>query len=124
MWSPPNFSRYADTSTRATIASATTPAAGTTVESVRSRRACAGSLVSVSTLRSGFVRVEIGFSAPRATRGLPVRIPPPADAQRLAVRHPALDAARAVGLAVPAPLVGEEDLVVGLGARRAGDLPG
>src|SRR5437899_2969401 len=49
MWSPPNFSRQASPTTSATIASATTAAAGTVQESVRSRSACAGSLVSVST---------------------------------------------------------------------------
>jgi len=51
-------------------------AAGTTVESVRSRIACAGCLVSVSTERSGLVRVEIGFSAPRTTSGSPFDMPP------------------------------------------------
>src|SRR3954468_461963 len=37
MWSPPNFSRYADARTIASIASPTTPAAGTTAEARRPR---------------------------------------------------------------------------------------
>src|SRR3712207_9433605 len=38
--------------------------------------ACAGSFVSVSTERSGFVRVEIGFRAPRTISGSPFDMPP------------------------------------------------
>ncbi len=96
-------------STSATIASPTTAPAGTVQESVRSRSACAGSLVSVSTVRSGLVSVGIGFIAPLTH-------------DRVAVRHAALDAAGAVGLAVVAALLGPEDLVVRLradAARRA-----
>ena len=66
MWSPPNLSRYAAASTNATIDSPTTPAAGTVQESVRSRRAWAGSFVAMSTERSGLVNVGSGFIAARA----------------------------------------------------------
>ena len=45
------------------------------------------------------------------------------DDERLAVRHPALDPSGAVGLAVPAPLLGPEDLVVRLRARSPSHLP-
>ena len=74
------------------MASPTTPAAGTVRESVRSRSAAAGWCVSVSTERSGCVRVGSGFIAPQ-------------DHELLAGGHPALEAARAVGLAeiLPAP---------------------
>ena len=44
--------------------------------------------------------------------------------QRLAVGHAALEPAGAVGLAVPAALLAEEDLVVGLRAGAARDVPG
>ncbi len=60
MLSPPNFWRSASASTSATIASPTTPAAGTTVESMRSRSAWAGSLVSVLTERNGLVIASAG----------------------------------------------------------------
>src|SRR5437763_1585332 len=69
MWSPPNLARYASASTKATIASPTTPAAGTVQESVRSRSASAGSCVAMSTERSGLVSVGRGFIAPRTHRG-------------------------------------------------------
>src|SRR3954453_23764434 len=114
MWSPPNFSRYAPASTSATIASATTAAAGTTVESVRSRIACAGSLVSVSTDRSGCVIVEIGFIAAWTTSGSPLVMPP---------SKPPPQAARPVGLPEPAAILGPEDLVVCLGPGPARDVP-
>ena len=71
---------------RATIASPTTPAAGTTVESVRSRIAWAGSLVSVSTERSGLVRVEIGLIAARTISGSPLVMPPSRPPARLVSR--------------------------------------
>ena len=64
----------------------TTAAAGTTVESVRSRNACAGSLVSVSTERSGLVRVEIGLIAARASSGWPLLMPPSRPPARLVSR--------------------------------------
>ena len=51
------------------------------MESVRSRRAGAGSLVAMSTERSGLVSVGSGFIAPSTTSGSPVVIPassPPA----------------------------------------------
>ena len=76
---------------------------GTVQESVRSRSASAGCLVSVSTERSGFVSVGSGFIAARTTT-------------RLAGGHAALEAARAVGLAHVAALVVPEDLVVRLRA--------
>src|ERR1700709_385847 len=110
MWSPPNFSREQRARGRATIASPTTAAAGTTVESVRSRSAWAGCLVSVSTERSGLVRVEIGLiTAPTARRG--------------PVGHPAGPRA-GVGSAEVAVLLRPKDLVVGLRARAPGDVPG
>ena len=43
---------------------------------MRSRSACAGSLVAMSTERSGLVSVGIGFMATRATSGSPVVMPP------------------------------------------------
>ena len=76
MWSPPNFERYASARTMASIASPTTPAAGTVHESVRSRSAWAGSWVAMSTERSGLVSVGSGFIAQRTTSGSPVVIPP------------------------------------------------
>src|SRR5919106_907548 len=72
MWSPPNFCRYAPASTIASIASPTTPAAGTTTESVRSRSAWAGSRVAMSTERSGFVSVGSGLIPARITHRSPV----------------------------------------------------
>src|SRR5919202_366706 len=45
-----------------------------------------------------------------------------ADHERLARRHPALEAARAVRLAIEAALIVVEDLVVGLGARAPRDV--
>ena len=50
--SPPNFSRTASASTSATMASATTPAAGTAHTSERWLMAWAGSPVATSTVRS------------------------------------------------------------------------
>ena len=61
-------------------------AAGTVHESVRSRSACAGSFVSVSTERSGFVSVGSGFIAPTTTTGSPVVIPPSMPPARLVSR--------------------------------------
>ena len=43
---------------------------------MRSRSASAGSFVSVSTQRSGFVSVGSGFIAPMTTTGSPVVMPP------------------------------------------------
>ena len=78
-------------------------------ESVRSRSAWAGSRVAMSTERSGLVSVGSGFIAPRTI-------------ERLAVRHPALEAAGVVGLAVVAARLVVEDLVVRLRAGLAGEL--
>ena len=64
----------------------TTPAAGTVQESVRSRSAWAGSLVSVSTERSGLVSVGSGFIAPTTTTGSPVVMPPSMPPARLVSR--------------------------------------
>ena len=77
MWSPPNFSpvgvgeherdhRLADDAGRRAPSH----------ESVRSRSACAGSRVAMSTERSGLVSVGSGFIAPRTTSGSPVVMPP------------------------------------------------
>ena len=64
-------------STSATIVSATTPAAGTAVTSVRSLNETVSSLVAVSTVRStGRFSVASGFIATRATSRPPVVMPP------------------------------------------------
>src|SRR5262249_31683059 len=59
--SPPNFSRAQRASVSATMASAATPAAGTTQTSERSCAALTGSRVSKSTDRNGRRKVEMGF---------------------------------------------------------------
>ena len=82
--SPPNFSTTASASTSATIASATTPAAGTAQTSERWLIATAGSPVATSTVASAR-----GHGGDRLHRG-----PHP---QRLAGAHPALGAAGAPG---------------------------
>src|ERR1700742_2857895 len=89
MWSPPNFSLYARARVRQTIASPTAAAAGTTVESVRSRSAWAGWWVSVSTERSGLVSVEIGLIAARTESGWPFVIPPSSPPARFVLREEA-----------------------------------
>ena len=61
MESPPNFSTTASASTNATIASATTAAAGTAQMSLRSTVASVSVMVARSTERSGFISVAIGF---------------------------------------------------------------
>ena len=61
--SSPNFAQSASASTSASIASATTPAAGMMQTSLRSTWAGAGSPVRRSTDGSGFMRVEIGLNA-------------------------------------------------------------
>ena len=73
---------------------------------MRSRSACAGSFVSVST------RAE-------RLRQRRQRLHRPDHDERVAGRHAALDAAGAVRLAVVAALVRPEDLVVGLRSPRA-----
>ena len=78
---------------------------------MRSRSACAGSLVSVSTERSGLVRVEIGLIAARTESGRPLVMPPS--------RPPAWLVSRMV-----AALLRPEDLVVRLRAGAPGDVPG
>src|SRR5204862_40456 len=84
--SPPNFSSSACASTRAIIASAMTPMAGTAVTSDRSDCAWAGPPVFRSTVRSGAISVEIGFIATRATNGSPVVMPPSVPPARLVAR--------------------------------------
>src|SRR5262249_57555144 len=59
--SPPNFSVSASARTKATIASATTAAAGTAQTSLRSIAAGLSSIVVRSIERSGFMSVAIGF---------------------------------------------------------------
>ena len=61
MESPPSFSSTASASTRATIASAITPAAGRAVTSLRSYWLVRDAMVSRSTLGMPLARVEIGF---------------------------------------------------------------
>ena len=55
-------------------------------ESVRSRRAWAGSRVAMSTERRGFVSVGSGFMAQRTTSGSPVVIPPSIPPERFVSR--------------------------------------
>src|SRR5690606_20945186 len=74
--SPPNFSVTASASTRATIASATTPAAGTAQTSERWWWAAAVSPVATSTVRRARGTVEIGFIPARTRSTPPVLIPP------------------------------------------------
>src|SRR4051812_13335597 len=74
--SPPNFSRDRSARTRATIASATTPAAGTAQTSLRWWCATASSPVDVSTVRSARGTVLIGFIAARTRSTSPDDIPP------------------------------------------------
>src|SRR6202034_3300501 len=76
MLSPPNFSSTASARTRAAMASATTPAAGTAVTSLRWLMALAGSPVLTSTVASARGTVEIGFMAARSRMGSPVLMPP------------------------------------------------
>ena len=59
------------------MVSATTPAAGTAVTSVRSLNETVDSLVSMSTvLSTGRLRVDSGFMAARRTMSPPVDMPP------------------------------------------------
>src|SRR4029078_4269746 len=75
--SPPNLRGPSLASTSAVIVSATTPAAGTAVTSVRSLNETVSALVSVSAVFStGRFRVASGFIATRATSRSPVVIPP------------------------------------------------
>ena len=75
--SPPNFRSASDASTSAVIVSATTPAAGTAVTSVRSLNDTDSSLVSVSTVfNTGRLSVASGFIDTRATSRSPVVMPP------------------------------------------------
>src|SRR5882724_837351 len=85
--SPPNFSRTASASTSAVMASATTPAAGTAVTSLRWLMALAGSPVRTSTVASARGTVEMGFMAARARTGSPVVIPPSMPPARLVTRR-------------------------------------
>src|SRR5215472_1932175 len=85
--SPPNFSTAASAITSAAIASATTPAAGTAVTSLRWLMARAGSPVRTSTVPSARGTVEIGFIAARTRIGPPVLIPPSIPPARLVTRR-------------------------------------
>ena len=67
--SPPNFSSAARATTRATIVSTTTPAAGTAHTSERWWIATASSPVAMSTVASARGTVEIGFIAARTRSG-------------------------------------------------------
>ena len=97
--------------TKAVMASAITPIAGTAVTSLRSATACAGSRVFISIVPSGRISVLIGF-ARRAQHNL------------LAVGDAAFKSSGAIGTPTHAPcphvsLVGV-DLVVNIGALSAG----
>jgi hypothetical protein len=74
--SPPNFSVAASASTSATIASATTAAAGTAHTSDRWLIAVAASPVVMSTVWSARFRLEIGFIAALTRSGSPLVMPP------------------------------------------------
>src|SRR3989337_3576437 len=76
MESPPNFSRNALATSKATTASAMTAAAGTAQVSDLSTLALKGFFVSISTERSGLYRVGIGFMAALRTIGSPFDMPP------------------------------------------------
>src|SRR3954464_3874578 len=116
MWSPPNFSRYAPARTKATIASPTTPAAGTTAESVRSRSAWAGSRRAVSTARGRRLggRGRGDVDGAQRLRERRERLHRGAHHERLAGRHAALEAAGAVRLAGQAAGAPGENPVRGL----------
>src|SRR5881398_1249946 len=73
---PPNFSNSASASTSATMASATTPAAGTAQTSERWLIALAGSPLATSTVSSARGTVEMGFMAARTRSTSPVLMPP------------------------------------------------
>ena len=104
--SPPNFSIAASASTSATIASATTAAAGTAHTSERWLIAVAGSPVATSTVDSARLSDEIGFIAARTRSGSPVVMPPS--------RPPARSVSRLTPVAVG------HDLVVGHASRASG----
>src|SRR5215204_6125214 len=74
--SPPNFSINASARTNATIASPTTAAAGTAQTSLRSMAAAASSMVTRSTERRGFIKVEMGFIQAETRRSSPLVTPP------------------------------------------------
>src|SRR2546428_13127702 len=67
----PNFSNTASASTKHTMDSATTPAAGTAQTSLRTTAPVIASLGLMSTDRSGGISVDSGFLAPRHTTGAP-----------------------------------------------------
>ena len=95
----PNYSRQASARTRATIASATTPAAGTAQTSERWWIARAGSSDATSTVSSARGTVEIGFIA--------------ADSEQPPDGHAALGATRAAGPAADDAVGASLHLVVG-----------
>src|SRR5690606_23391635 len=76
MVSPPNFSSTASASTRHTIASPTTDAAGTAHVSLRSMAAGESARVVRSIDRSGFISVEMGFIQPLTRTPSPLVTPP------------------------------------------------
>ena len=69
-----------------TMASATTAAAGTAVESERWLMACAGSPVSTSTVRNALGIEGIGFIAARTRIGCPLDMPPSMPPARFVIR--------------------------------------
>lgn len=84
--SPPNFCSAARASTSATMASTTTPAAGTAHTSERWWMATASSPVAMSTVASARGTVEIGFIAARTRSGWPLVMPPSSPPARLVER--------------------------------------
>ena len=86
--SPPNLRSASEASTNATIASATTPIAGTAVTSVRSLNESVPCFVATSTVAStGRLSVASGFITARTTSRPPVEIPPSIPPARLVSRR-------------------------------------
>ena len=94
--SPPNFSTHAWASTSATMASATTPAAGTAQTSDRWWMALAGSSPAMSTVSSERGTVEMGFIAARTRSTSPVDMPPSVPPDRPVRRRIAPDSSRSI----------------------------
>ena len=74
--SPPNLSSAAFASTKQTMASPTTAAAGTAHTSLRSIVAGSSFIVAVLTDRNGFINVEMGFIQADTRTSSPLVMPP------------------------------------------------
>ena len=92
--SPPNLRNDSDAKTSDTMASATTPIAGTAVTSVRSLNETVASLVATSTVSStGLFKVARGFMAALIDRRPPVVMPPSMPPARAVLRTKPPDSA-------------------------------